>query len=52
MMNILYSYHWHHYAIVSCGWLVVMCTCRSLHGNDLSSIPYGSFNDMTSLTHL
>jgi len=25
---------------------------RSLHGNDLSSIPYGSFKDMTSLTHL
>jgi len=26
--------------------------CRSLHGNDLSSIPYGSFKDMTALTHL
>lgn len=25
---------------------------RSLHGNDISTIPEGSFNDLTSLSHV
>lgn len=25
---------------------------RTLHGNDISSVPEGSFNDLTSLSHL
>ena len=25
---------------------------RSLHGNDLSSIPYGAFNDLVILSHM
>lgn len=26
--------------------------CRSLHGNDISSLPEGIFADVTSLSHL
>uniref|UniRef100_A0A8C8RK11 Slit guidance ligand 3 n=1 Tax=Pelusios castaneus TaxID=367368 RepID=A0A8C8RK11_9SAUR len=26
--------------------------CRTLHGNDISSVPEGSFNDLVSLSHL
>lgn len=26
--------------------------CRSLHGNEISTIPEGSFNDLTALSHV
>ena len=30
----------------------LFCCFRSLHENDFSSIPYGSFKELVSLTHL
>ena len=35
------------------GWPSDLCFCFStLHGNDISSVPEGSFNDLMSLSHL
>lgn len=37
---------------VCCHLLTCAFCLRTLHGNDISSVPEGSFNDLTSLSHL